>query len=180
MLIKETDWYKLYKHELETNTLLSKVRDFMRHNKPMSLPGKFNKGHNTWTFVCKDTYNYVNSLHSVRPLTSTTFVGEMDHAFTIWEMNTGSNLPPHIDASHNTAFVILPLIGRTRTSMHGTINESIDNNHKTPVFDSNMKTLDSVTYGTGEMIVVNNTQFIHSVKPLDHYRLVLQFNARKF
>lgn len=180
MLTRQTEWYKLYKHNLEIPNLLSRVRNHMTSNTATSVPGSFNQGHKTWTFVCKDTYEYVNSIHAVRPLTSTAFAGELDHAFTIWEMNTGSNLPPHVDATHNTAFVILPLVGRTTTSMHGPINNSINNNQKTPVFDVDMPKINSVTYNTGELIVVNNTKFIHSVQPIDDYRLVLQFNAKEF
>ena len=147
----------------------------MKQNTPRPI-NDFDSGQKVWTFECKQTYDHVNSIHPIKVL----FSKDEINKFTIWEMNTGSTLPPHVDADHNTGFVIVPLIGTTTTSMHGSIPHTIDNNSKTPVFEEDMPVLESVTYSVGEMIVVNNTKFIHSVKPVDDYRLTLQFNAREF
>ena len=175
MLIKKTKWYKLYKHNLDIDSLLFRVRNHMTQTTPRSISG-FDSGQKAWTFECKQTYDYVNSIHPIKVLYSEDEINK----FAIWEMNKGSTLAPHVDANHNTGFVVLPLIGTTKTSMHGPVPLGIDNNSKTPVFDEDLPILESVTYGVGEMIVVNNTQFIHSVKPVDDYRLTLQFNAKEF
>ena len=175
MLIKETAWYKLYKHNLDIDSLLVRVHDYMKKNTPRTI-SDFDNDQQAWTFECKQTYEYVNSIHPIKVLFSKNEINK----FTIWEMNTGSTLPPHVDANHNTGFVIVPLVGTTKTSMHGSIPPETDNNSKTPVFEKNMPILDSVTYGVGEMIIVNNTKFIHSVKPVNDYRLTLQFNDKEF
>lgn len=138
------------------------------------------RGNKTWNYTCERATNAVHALHSVRPLTSSRFKGELINGCTIWEMNNGVTLEPHVDASHNTSFVILPIAGRTKTSMHGQLPNDVSNHGRTPTFPIDTPIVDSITYGPGEFIVINNTKYIHSVTPIDDYRLVLQFNAESF
>ena len=181
MLTKETEWYKLYKHDLDLSELTSRVQAHMKVNPKLFFPGVGLGGHNTWTFECEETYNLVNSIHPVRPLTSTQFRGELENSFTIWEMEKGSSLVPHVDSAGNTGFVIMPLIGSTKTSMHGPLPDDIDTSRTLATFDKDIETLDHVIYSPGDIIAVNNTRYIHSVTPIKpYYRLALQFNAREF
>ena len=181
VLIKETEWYKLYKHDLDLSKLISRVQAHMKKHPTLFFHEVGNGVHNTWTFECEEIYNWVNSFHEVRPLTSTQFVSELDNCFTIWETKEGSSLAPHVDSARNSGFVIVPLIGNTKTRMHGPLPDDIDTSRNLAVFNKDLETLDHVTYSPGNMIAINNTKYIHSVTPLEpYYRLALQFNARKF
>lgn len=78
----------------------------------------------------------------------------------LWEYGEGDVLPPHIDLGISlSSAIIVSLEGRFETYLH----ESKESG----------EILDTVTYGPGEYIVLNNTVYYHGGRPLDPYRLAL-------
>ena len=81
-----------------------------------------------------------------------------DSYLSIWEFGEGDKLPPHTDPDMSqSASVVISLIGRFHLRLH----------------DDNDNILDSIQYGPGQGIILNNTMHRHSGECLDGYRLSL-------
>ena len=183
MLIKDTDWCKQYKHNIDLTDISNNDKLLIENSYPYRVrpDDTYFDEHKFWEFDDDDLYNAVNQYHELNAISQSGMGKLRKGKITIWEMRNNTKLHAHVDSHVHQGFVIMPLIGKTRTACHGPIPDPQSNIHNTPYFfELEDYVEDYVEYEPGQMVVINNTKFVHSVVPLDGYRLALQFPAKHF
>ena len=197
----ESPWYKIYDLGMDPNDILDYlVPRLEQEHGDLNFNDNFSMGkHQVWVVDnAKHLYNHVDKIHPCMDLYTTLRKELVPSAFSFWIMPKDSELGPHVDAKQNKGqptpgFVIVPLRGRTETKCYGPMPEvnphynpnnlsSLKNNDEfTMTFSSDdLEVVDTVVYEPGDVVVINNTKYIHSVHPLDDPRIALQFSAKVF
>lgn len=161
--IKTHQWCQKFKIDFD----LKGVNEFFRE-RMVSTPAMSRKDYallaqksSYWDWFTRDIANteviglldYIQAKHKLPVKTENTKIA-------LWEYGEGDELPPHVDVAVSlSSSIVVSLSGRFETRL----NDS----------DDPSKVLDVVTYGPGEYIILNNTVYCHSGRPLDSYRLAV-------
>ena len=188
----ESDWYKIYDLGMDPAVFLEPFKNIANEDDSFDINIDRVAEHKAWVIDDRpDIWEYINNIHPLTDLWTTVRSGLVKQGFVYWIMPETGSLQPHLDAKTNDGtdahgFVIVPLVGETITKSYGRppyINPHSDgttpknNDTFTLTYDWNDYTvIDQVTYGPGDVVILNNTNYIHSVHP-QSARVALQFSA---
>ena len=188
----ETEWYKIYDLGMNPEDLLEPFKNIASEDESFDINIDKVAQHQAWVIDDRqDIWSYINNIHPLTDLWTTVRSSLVENGFIYWVMPESGSLQPHVDAKSNdgiemNGFVIVPLIGETKTKCYGRppyISPHSDgtypknNDTFTLTYDwDDFSVVDEITYGPGDVVILNNTNYIHSVHPTGT-RVALQFSA---
>lgn len=157
------NWCHKFKLDLDLAAVSAFFHERMQSTPPMShkdysILAKKSRYWDWYTRDIQDVHvlgllDYISQKHNLPVNTKNTQIA-------LWEYGEGDELAPHVDVAVSlSSSIVVSLVGGFETRLHDNQDPS--------------KVLDTVTYGPGEYIILNNTVYCHSGRPLDNYRLAL-------
>lgn len=159
------DWYRRYKNPFDVDRFYQIALEEKRTAEKFIWPNykDYGMGHIIWKVKSNEI---LDALDSFCPIDK-----DYIHSVHYWEYHSVDRLTPHIDSLRG-GNMIVPLIGSCEIKMW-------ENRHNPdpefPICVPNPEQeLDSITFGPEEVILMDVSNYLHSVHPIEQYRIVIQ------
>lgn len=170
------EWYKLYDNPLNVEDLIKKIEEARPANDERNhIPVLRGEEVNFYDFIIEDKelWEVFNSVHPLQEILNRGGGTEenIKYGMSVWEWDPARYLIPHTDRSTTGGNMVVPLVGEVTTRAHRThepseMSQFFTDEEAGPVTDE-------FTYGPGQIMVIDNSELIHSVVPHCDYRLAL-------
>ena len=168
-----TPWYKLFDNPLEIDLLIALCKKTKPKN-PKQINPTYGLNLYWWYIEDQDTYNKLNQIYPIQ--------GKL----CCMEWFETEGIVPHVDNNNmldgatRAGVMNVPLIGNVLTCNYGPFKGEHTGVGATMISDTSKSVIDSLEYGPGQIMIIDNTRWIHSVNLISNYRLFIQADIQKF
>jgi len=168
-----TPWYRLFDNPLEIDLLIALCKKTKPKN-PKQINPTYGLNLYWWYIEDQDTYNKLNQIYPIQ--------GKL----CCWEWFETEGIVPHVDNNNmpdgatRAGSMNVPLIGNVLTCNYGPFKGEHTGVGATMISDTSKSVIDSLEYGPGQIMIIDNTRWIHSVNLISDYRLLIQTDIQKF
>ena len=168
-----TPWYRSFDNPLEIDSLVALCKKTKPKN-PNQINPIYGLNLYLWHLEDQDTYNKLNQIYPIQD------------KLCCWEWVETKGIVPHVDninmpdGTIQAGSMNVPLIGNVLTCNYGPFKGKHTGSGATIISDTSKSVIDTLEYGPGQIMIIDNTQWIHSVNLIGDYRLLIQTNIQKF
>ena len=187
MLIEQTPRYKLYRCPVPTSELV-RIADKWKGNRTRTFTGDtvplhvdYGWDENLWHTVNESVGNVLFKNYNNNELAGNLNSGQQGHNFplTIWRYHTKlKGIKAHCDPSAMGGRLIIAVEGISETRFYDW-QVRASGYDRTMFFDYPGEQIDSITYHPGDMILINNSRWVHSTHPKDENRRCIGFEVEQ-